>query len=101
MSSDDEMKMERKGWPKKKPYAHKYCKQCEEEKEYKAWIAKSKKDVFHFHCKVCFSDYLSGKSAVRKHSISEKHQQNIRSKLKSTKINCSSVFQSHTTFIKI
>lgn len=99
-SSDDDMQSQGKGWPKKKPYAHKYCKQWEEEKEFKAWIAKSKRDVFHFHCKVCFSDYLGGKSAVRKHSISEKHQQNMRSTQISSKINSSSAFQPHTTFIK-
>lgn len=100
MSSEEEIQSRSKGWPKKKPYAHKYCKQWEKESEFKSWIAKSKKDVFHFYCKVCFSDYLGGKSAVRKHSISEKHQQNMRSTQNSVQINCSSAFQSHNIYLK-
>lgn len=42
--------------------------------EFKKWLSSSKKCNIYFHCNICFEDYPEGLTAVRKHSVSEKHK---------------------------
>lgn len=39
-----------------------------------SWLTKSKKDNIHFFCKSCQIDYLGGKTEIKRHEISKKHQ---------------------------
>ncbi|KAF0709386.1 protein ZBED8-like, partial [Aphis craccivora] len=41
------------------------------------WIQKSAKGSIYFHCKACRSDYIGGIAALKKHSSSKKHCNNI------------------------
>lgn len=54
--------------------------------EFSPWISSSRKDESYFHCKTCIDDYLGAMSAIRKHSISEKHGKNTRMISNTTRI---------------
>lgn len=54
----------------KKPYSH---------KNFRLWLAPSKKSPLHFHCKFCNDDNKGGKSTVHKHMNTSKHQRAAKS----------------------
>ena len=65
--------------PKKKSYSHKFSNEWLEDKNFRLWLAPSKKSPLHFHCKFCNDDNKGGKSAVRKHMNTSKHQRAAKS----------------------
>lgn len=58
----------------KKIYEHRFCDSWLNNKDYRPWLASSKKSVYHFYCKICFEDNKGGISAVKKHMGTMKHQ---------------------------
>lgn len=72
MSSSDEHPVSQvvRGWPKKKPYIHKYKVEWEKNQNYCKWLGPSKKGNTYFHCTFCSACYLGGLSETSKQQYS-------------------------------
>ncbi|XP_068990425.1 zinc finger BED domain-containing protein 5-like [Neodiprion pinetum] len=75
--------------PQKKPYAQKYMSSWEKDPLMEKWLARSKINERHFHCKVCNADYttVGGRSNLLKHRKSSKHVQRATTLRKQPVIN--------------
>lgn len=62
---------------KKKLYLHKYKAEWEKHEDFKKWIQPSSHSNQYFKCKICNKDYIGGIAAVKKHSFSKKHINNM------------------------
>nr|CAI5832604.1 unnamed protein product [Callosobruchus analis] len=45
--------------------------------DFRKWIKPSFHGIHHFKCKICNKDYIGGVAAVKKHSLSKKHSNNM------------------------
>jgi len=78
---------------KKKKFIHKYNISWEKHKEFKSWIAPSRKGNLYFNCKVCNEDYLGGIS-VKRHNLSKRHTNKLNAIKNTTPMsNMSSIFK--------
>jgi len=86
-STDNEKNENSSKVKKTKTYQHKYRTEWEKMDDFKNWIEPSSKGLFFFYCKICKEDYSGGKSAVKKHGMSQKHVKNCKRLQNQPKLN--------------
>nr|CAI5849290.1 unnamed protein product [Callosobruchus analis] len=63
---------------------HKYKAEWETHEDFRKWIKPSSHGIHHFKCKICNKGYIGGVAAVKKHSLSKKHSNNMNLRGQST-----------------
>jgi len=84
--TDRENKNSKTSRPQKKSYEHRFCESWLTNKDYRPWLAVSKRSVNHFYCKICIEDNKGGISAVKKHMNTIKHQRAAKAVSNTTSI---------------